>query len=70
VSTTPGLVEILQRDWMKAARFYTRFGITEAQFQGGVPGNGSITDADLFPAFHFEMFDPSESNSTKAAKGY
>jgi hypothetical protein len=36
VATTPGLTEILQRDWRKAARFYASFGITEAMFQGGV----------------------------------
>jgi hypothetical protein len=30
VATTPGLAETLARDWQKAGRFYTRFGITEA----------------------------------------
>ncbi|MGA3023032.1 MAG: hypothetical protein ABSE66_09605 [Thermoplasmata archaeon] len=36
VSTTPGLAEILQREWKKAALFYARFGITETQFRAGV----------------------------------
>ena len=27
---------ILRRDWVKAARFYARFGITETQFRNGV----------------------------------
>jgi len=37
VATTPGLAETLARDWQKAARFYARFGITEAMFRDGVP---------------------------------
>ncbi|MGP8076427.1 MAG: hypothetical protein ACLP8Y_06835, partial [Thermoplasmata archaeon] len=36
VATTPDLAETLARDWRKAARFYARFGITEAQFRSGV----------------------------------
>jgi hypothetical protein len=35
LSTTPGLAEILAREWHKAARFYVRFGITEALFRRG-----------------------------------
>jgi hypothetical protein len=27
----------LSRDWRKAARFYARFGITQAMFRHGVP---------------------------------
>jgi hypothetical protein len=38
VATTPGLAETLRRDWRKAARFYARFGITEAMFRRGIPG--------------------------------
>jgi hypothetical protein len=38
VSRTPGLAEILAIDWERAARFYARFGITEAMFRSGVPG--------------------------------
>jgi hypothetical protein len=37
ISTTPGAEGVLQRDWVKAARFYARFGITEAQFRQGAP---------------------------------
>ena len=33
---TPGLYEILARDWQKAAGFYVRFGITEKLFLHGV----------------------------------
>jgi hypothetical protein len=36
VSRTPGLSEILARDWQRAALFYARFQITEAQFRLGV----------------------------------
>ncbi len=36
VSTTPGLTEILASDWRKAARFYARYGISEAHFRHGV----------------------------------
>jgi hypothetical protein len=35
IATTPGLAETLARDWRKAARFYARFGITEAMFRHG-----------------------------------
>jgi hypothetical protein len=27
VAKTPGLTEVLQADWRKAARFYARFGV-------------------------------------------
>jgi hypothetical protein len=37
ISGTPGAAQILRRDWVRAARFYARFGITEAQFRRGVP---------------------------------
>jgi hypothetical protein len=46
VSTTPGLAEILARDWRRAARFYARFGITEAMFRHGVEGNSYNSAAD------------------------
>lgn len=32
ISTTAGAEEILRQDWVKAARFYARFRITEAMF--------------------------------------
>jgi len=36
ISKTPGAEEVLRRDWMKAARFYARFGVTEDMFRRGV----------------------------------
>ena len=36
ISGTPGAEEVLRRDWVKAARFYASFGITEGQFRHGV----------------------------------
>jgi hypothetical protein len=48
ISSTQGAAEILRRDWVKAARFYAKFGITETMVQHGVPsddrenGSGSI----------------------------
>jgi hypothetical protein len=35
---------MLSRDGHTAARFYVRFGITEAQFRQGVPSDGTETD--------------------------
>jgi len=35
VAARPRLAEMLQRDWRKAARFYARFGITEAMLPNG-----------------------------------
>ena len=37
VGTAPGLAEILAHDWRKAAAFYARFSISEAQFRHGAP---------------------------------
>ncbi len=36
VSNTPGLAEILARDWRKAARFFARLGIAEGMLRHGV----------------------------------
>jgi hypothetical protein len=41
VSTTPGLAETLYNEWNRAARFYARFGITEAMLRSGVPTAGA-----------------------------
>jgi len=38
VSAAPELAETLASDWQKAARFYSRFGITESQLRCGVKG--------------------------------
>lgn len=40
LSAHPGAEEVLTRDWVKEARFYARFGITQAQFRHGVPADG------------------------------
>jgi hypothetical protein len=37
ISATLGAREVLRHDWVRAASFYARFGITETQFWHGVP---------------------------------
>jgi hypothetical protein len=62
VSATPGLAEILCRDWQKAARFYARLGVTESEVRYGVsadcepnpvavhsPALGSHAKAERYP---------------------
>jgi hypothetical protein len=45
VSTTPGLEEIAQSDWKRAALFCARFGVTESQFRHGIPDDaGRVED--------------------------
>jgi hypothetical protein len=61
VSTTPGLAETLQGDWRKAALFYARFGIMQAEFRQGVPARICIDRKSS------ESFD-SESWSAKWAR--
>ncbi len=39
LSAHPGAEQVLARDWVKEARFYARFGITQAQFRHGVPAD-------------------------------
>jgi hypothetical protein len=39
ISTTPGAGEVLRQNWVKAARFYAKFIITETQFWIGVPAD-------------------------------
>jgi hypothetical protein len=46
VSATPGLAETLQSDWRKAARFYARFGVTEAMLRNGVASTEASEDSD------------------------
>lgn len=64
IATTPELAEILARDWLNAARFYARYGITEAQFRHGAPGPESDLKAassrDL-PGIHVERSAESRS---------
>ena len=48
ISATPGAAEVLQRDWMRAARFYAGFGLTEALFREGArDGSGDGADNPL-----------------------
>jgi hypothetical protein len=37
VANTPGLAEMLARDWQKTALFYRRHGVTEESLRNGVP---------------------------------
>ena len=39
ISATPVAEQVLGQDWIKAARFYTRFDITEEQFRHGTPNS-------------------------------
>jgi len=52
VSTTPGLGETIAADWQKAARFYARFGITEAELRHGVPANGPGKGDEIIDPIH------------------
>ena len=53
VARTPGLAQILAKDWRKAARFYVRFGVTEEMFRCGgsrdAPTGQGVTDAFCRP---------------------
>jgi len=42
VSSTPGLAEVIASNWRRAARFYTRNGITEKMFRHGVPAQAAM----------------------------
>ena len=46
VATRPGLAETLATDWQQAARFYARFGITEAMLRSGVPPVSAVDQQD------------------------
>lgn len=39
VSGTPGVAEVMGKDWRKAARFYAQYGIMDSMFRYGVPAN-------------------------------
>jgi len=47
ISATPGAGEVLRQDWVKAARFYARFGITGEKFRHGVPASEDFSESDL-----------------------
>ena len=44
ISGTPGAEEVLRRDWVKAAHFFARFGITESELRHGAPAIGSLAN--------------------------
>jgi len=46
ISATMGAEEVLRQDWVKAACFYARFGISESAFRQGVPATSSKSSAD------------------------
>ena len=50
IAAAPGGADALGRDGRRAATFYARWGITEAQFRYGVLGSESGTDGDLAEA--------------------
>jgi hypothetical protein len=45
ISATAGAEQVLGRDWIKAAHFYARFGITDGQFRQGVAATSVDTSA-------------------------
>jgi hypothetical protein len=47
LTATPGAAEVLRQDWVMAARFYARFGVTETQFREGVPIASAPDGAEL-----------------------
>ena len=47
VATTPGLAEMLRRNWPKAARFYAKFGMKKVLLRHGVPVEEVRVDEDL-----------------------
>ena len=50
ITAVPGGKDTLAGDWRKAAVFYARWGVTEAQFRHGVLGSESGADGDLAEA--------------------
>jgi len=46
ISNGPGTAEVLRQDWVKAAHFYARFGITETMFRTGVPASESAPEGE------------------------
>jgi hypothetical protein len=52
ISRTPDARKVLRRDWVKASRFYTRFGISETHYKQGIrPEFGQVSDN------HVERFE-------------
>jgi hypothetical protein len=51
VSKMPGLAAILRERPDRAARFYARFGITEAQLAHGVPSESRLSECEDLSVF-------------------
>jgi len=58
VSGSRNAKEVLLQDWIKAAHFYGRFGITETLLRHGVPGadspEGDLAEVLKAPCCHLE----------------
>ena len=46
ISAAPGAERVLRRDWIRTARFYAAFGITEGMFRHGVPSASRPSEWD------------------------
>ena len=60
VSRTPGALEVLRQDWVKAAQFYVRVGITEWILCHGVPPSGSLSELDSRSELNSPFTDASD----------
>ena len=66
ISATPCAAEILGQEWVRAARFYARFGVTEEQFRHGVPLLEGFSEGDLL---HDRMEAPIDSRVESRSRG-
>jgi hypothetical protein len=67
VSATPGLGEMLHRDWRRAALFYVRFGISEEMFRRGVPAEEERESEEFVDQFRTLCDSREEIRSRKDA---
>jgi hypothetical protein len=51
ISATPGAEQALRQEWMKAAYFYARFGVTDGQLRSGVPAASLDLKDGIAPPF-------------------
>jgi hypothetical protein len=66
ISAIPGAEAVLRHDWVRAAHFYARFGITEEQFRQGVPLLEGFSEGDLL---HDRMEAPIDSRVESPSRG-
>jgi hypothetical protein len=57
IPATPGTERALRQDWVRAAHFYARFGITEALLRYGVPKMECPEEADQCSGSYIEPTD-------------